>query len=217
MMPINQSMHPSSAMIYEQVTSAIEAPELARNARGKLRAALRCLPERAQHLLACYFVRHALSVLLRDDAEQLQACSDAIETILRFERGEADIREVERVNLRAITLRTMDVTQIPVGHGQHSSLIGSTAGIIQQLLFSCCCQRELEAAHLRYPNRYQPDAFVVAEEACTAVGRSSGQANAGPSQANTEEAAKARSRVALEAEAAWQLDRLLEVAKGLAG
>lgn len=196
-----------------RIMAAIGAVNLARNTRGQVGAALRQLPPKRQKLLACDFAEHAIDVLLERDPEQRQACMAAIESLRSFQNGEGDIREVDRLGKQAIGLGTIEEALPPVGSLDRRCLTTGRAGQILRLLMLCCCQRELEQAQLVIRNRYQPDALNVAVEACAAVARHHGEPHWDASDPVLRRAAQDRGRTASDAEASWQLSRILAVAR----
>jgi hypothetical protein len=191
-------------MVYAKIVNAISEPSLARNAQGKVRVALLCLPDLVQKRLACDFVEHALSIIAVDEPQHVAAHVHAVASINRFLQGEASIEEVRHISNLAIASQT--VVCAP-------SITVGPAGSVLQLLLLCCCQRELESRQLTVRNRWQPSVFVVAREACTAVASHAGQTTRVSCDSEPESAARLAARAAGEREAHWQLVQILEAAQ----
>ncbi len=196
---------------FGRVRAAVASPNLRRNLRGQVKAALACLSEGDQKRLACMFARRGLEILLSEEKEKLEAFAKGIEEIEKFLVEKTDIHIVREVYLKAENLDTT-VTPRPLGEAITVGRVGHILGLLE----SCCCQRELEEARLIYRAKFQPDAFSVAEAVSRGIARHVGGADWNSEDPELREAARDCGRKASQAESAWQRDQILDYAATLA-
>ena len=192
--------------IRERIQRAVAVPELARNLRGQVRAALDCLAQQDQKFLACDFVEHALETLFHESSPEKKAFLECIDAIRDRLRGAIDLKTVDEKYARAIKLVTT-VSEIETGTRVS---IGSDGNILR-LLEDCCLQRELEEAGLNFLKvRYQPSASTISKQVCHRIAHIVGRPHWNSDDPALKQEARNRGRAASEDEARWQLARILE-------
>ena len=155
----------SDKNLYKKIISAIETTELEYNVRGRLRVALNCISLLDQKFLACDFAIHGVRLLSMDDNSR---CTGAITVIKTIQQFLENVIAIEAVH--SVTRVFLEAESTEIAHSENNSSITiSPLGSFLRLLELCCCQRELEEIKLIYRNRYQPDAFAVAEEITNAL------------------------------------------------
>jgi hypothetical protein len=198
-----------SVELLENVRRAVSEPRLARNLRGQVAAALRCLPKDDQKRLACDFAEHAMVSVCGREAPELPVYLGGIEVVRSFLEGGSTIRQVDDARAAGFQLGNSTNGGTPSTHASFWD--------VQYLLIRCCCQRELEAARLVIKYKYQPDAMAVAQAACQVVARHAGGPEWGADDPSRRDAARKRGRRAADEEAKWQIASILEFVEAASG
>lgn len=193
--------------IYTVVRRAISSPDLQRNLRGQVRAGMACLPQVAQNFLACSFVEHSLQQLHESNSPKLELALQGIEAIRSFLDGAATVHDVVSATKMLIE---SDITKYDTSDGGCGYNVGITGRILRSLQ-ECCCKRELKAARLVLPgSRLKTDAAAIAQDMCYCIAHHVGGGDWDSDDKELRKAARQRGKEAMDNEAIWQLDQILE-------
>jgi hypothetical protein len=155
--------------------------------------------------LTSTFAEHALGTVCAGESERLEIYQRGIDAIRAFFTGDATIHQLHDAYVEASRLEPIGRQGVPVKHHEFWS--------VQYLLFRCCCQREFEAVKLSWRTKYQPDANAVAQAACHAIAHKLRGEDSTADTPEQRQARRARTRLASESEARWQVQRILEYAQ----
>ncbi len=187
------------------VRNCSEDPKFARNIRGRTAAALRLLDEKSQKLLACDYVENLIWMCKEATREGCQV-RETVTAARMFCRSQVTIEDVSKVHydLYSTLFRFNQLQQLPEARPAIDVLKAAS------LVLAVCCQRELEETGRVARTRYHPSVVDVASAASYAAARYAAGIDWSSTDPGLKHAAKARGRVASEAESTWQLDHLLE-------